>query len=138
MVTATVEAGVAVEVDEVHQHLVARAAREAGRVPEGVGSGARGEHRHLPAADAIGALQTHSVVRGGGDRSDRSDIINNSMIALSYLQLSTDSWLGAPLPDGVATVIVPIILQLLCADLRVSMPPALRTSLTEKVELGGL
>ena len=65
MVTATIEARVPVEVNEVNQHLVARATREASRVPEGVGSGARGEHRHLPAVDAIGALETHSKRRRG-------------------------------------------------------------------------
>ena len=38
MVAATVEASLAMEVDEVHQQLLADAAREAGGVPDGVGT----------------------------------------------------------------------------------------------------
>ena len=54
---SALDLAVVVEVDEVHQQLVARGARETRRVPAGSHTGPGGEHRHLTATDALSTLK---------------------------------------------------------------------------------
>ncbi|TNN29514.1 hypothetical protein EYF80_060337 [Liparis tanakae] len=69
VVPAAVDLPVLVEVDEVHQQLVAGAAHEAGRVPAHAAAGARRKHRDVAAVYLAAALRRRR--RGGGGGGER-------------------------------------------------------------------
>lgn len=63
VVPAAVDLAVLVEVDQVHQELVADGAYEAGRVPANPVAGARREHGDVPAVNLASALRGKGNVR---------------------------------------------------------------------------